>query len=88
MSSSLIVSIPNKTCIHVNPLYQALQELREKLGGKKRYQKHLLCFLEEKRSYLSLLGNTIRSVNEVTKLYANTQGPKEENGFETVSCLC
>lgn len=44
MSSSLIVSIPNKTCIHVNPLYQALQELREKLGGKKKVPKTFAMF--------------------------------------------
>lgn len=44
----------------------------------------LLCFFEDKRFYLSLLGNTIQSANKVAKLYANTQGLMEENEFETV----
>lgn len=52
-------------------------------GGKKVPDVTLLCFLENKRFHLSLLGNTIQSANEVAKVDANTQGLMEENGFET-----
>lgn len=64
-------------------IYQALQELRE-VWEEEIPNVTLLCFFEDKRFYLSLLGNTIQSANKAAKLYANTQGLMEENEFETV----
>lgn len=48
MSSSLGVSISNKAWeVHVDPLYQALQELRKKCRGGKSYQiLHYYVFLK------------------------------------------